>query len=844
MNTAVMPANAGIQKAPYKNSQNFFIHPLQGSRSCFVVGMNAKNSHYAPRYGNHRMNPRFPRALLLVAMLGGAPLVQAAASDSVELHIAPRSLDSALTQFADQAGVHLMFSSEDVQGLQSAGLDGRYTLEEALDTLLAGSGMGWSFSDERTVVLKRRQEDSGALNLAPMQITVAARTPTDISAIPGTVWVVEKEQLQQQLDTGVSLKEALGKLVPGLDLAPEGRTNYGQNLRGRNVLVMIDGVSQNSSRGLSRQFDSIAPFNVERIEVLSGASAIYGGGATGGIINIITKKGAPGAASFETQASATSGFNNSDDLAARAAQSIAGGNERVSGRLGVSLEKNEAFYDGGGEQIFIDNTQTDLQYNRTVDVLGNMTVQFDEQQSLDLLAQYYDSGNDGSTGIHFPNLNYQAPSNLEDAELRSGLDMDLEPRTRRTLVNANYHHSDLLDQDFYLQAYYRKEDDNFYPFPYYNAGKPAGVNGVYFAASQQNFEVSGIKGLFSKQWDSLKFTYGVDFDHERFNAEQKTFDQLVSSESGGLQLETASSAPRYPSYVVDILSFYGQLDWQATDNLTVSTGARHQKADVEVDDFKTAQGGSNDYQVNLYNIGAIYDFHNGHQLWSNYSEGFDLPDPAKFYGKPGLNVDDNPLAGIKSRQVELGWRYSDSVWQAQTALYYIWSDKVITTDTATLTIDVEDQKSRDFGFEGAVSRYFQNGWQAGTTLHLVRSEEEDADGDWIKRDARYASLSKSTAFVGWSDDQYSARLQGNHAFDLEDDADHKIDGFTTFDLLGERRTGFGTFSAGIQNLLDKQYSTVWGQRAALFYSPTYGPAYLYDYQGRGRTFTLGWSMEY
>ncbi|MEG0249027.1 MAG: hypothetical protein RR726_42075, partial [Pseudomonas sp.] len=50
--------------------------------------------------------------------------------------------------------------------------------------------------------------------------------------------------------------------------------------------------------------------------------------------------------------------------------------------------------------------------------------------------------------------------------------------------------------------------------------------------------------------------------------------------------------------------------------------------------------------------------------------------------------------------------------------------------------------------------------------------------------------------------------------------------------------------AGIQNLLDKQYSTVWGQRATLFYSPTYGPAYLYDYQGRGRTYTLTWSMAY
>jgi iron complex outermembrane receptor protein len=52
---------------------------------------------------------------------------------------------------------------------------------------------------------------------------------------------------------------------------------------------MIDGVSLNSIRAISRQLDAIDPFNIERIEVLSGASSIYGGNATGGIINIITK---------------------------------------------------------------------------------------------------------------------------------------------------------------------------------------------------------------------------------------------------------------------------------------------------------------------------------------------------------------------------------------------------------------------------------------------------------------------------------------------------------------------------------------------------------------------------
>ncbi len=814
--------------------------------------------HLKKPRGAHLNEQRLRQVLVattLLASLGGTLHASAQTASAtapgasvsarqVSLDVPAQELDQALTQFADQADLHLLFTSAEVAGLHSPGLKGQMSLEQALHTLLEGSGLDWQFSDARTVILRKPQAPAQSLQLKALEVSVGARTSTAISEIPGTVWVVDQVQLQEQLDTGVTLKEAIGKLVPGLDLAPEGRSNYGQNMRGRNVLVMIDGVSQNSSRGLSRQFDSISPFNVERVEVLSGASALYGGGATGGIINIVTKKGAPGPAQFETELSATSGFNNSDDLSSRISQSVSGGTDRVYGRLGISGEQNEAFYDGKGDQVFIDNTQTDLQYNRTLDLMGSLAIKLDDVQDLDLLAQYYDSGNNGSVGIYFPNLHDKAPSNLEDAEIRSGYDTDLEPRSKRLLFNANYHHADLLGQDFYLQGSYRKEDNNFYPFPYYNAGKPQGSKGVYFAASQQNFEVTSLKALFAKQWDSLKLTYGVDLDRERFNAEQSVFDSAISSESGGLDLVTQSKAPRYPSYRVDGHSAYAQLDWKLTDALTLSGGARRQQMDVDVGVFKGIAGGSNDYAVNLFNLGAIYDFKNGHQTWVNYSEGFDLPDPAKYYGKAGLSVKDNPLAGIKSRQVETGWRFADVDWDAQAAIYYIWSDKVITTDAATLTIDVTDKKSRDFGFEGALTRHFNNGWDAGGTLHLVRSEEEDAQGDWMKRDARYASLSKSTAFVGWHGDGRNVRLQGNHAFTLKDDSDHKISGYTTFDLMGSQETEFGTFSAGIQNLLDKEYSTVWGQRAALFYSPTYGPEYLYDYQGRGRTYTMTWSLAY
>lgn len=669
-------------------------------------------------------------------------------------------------------------------------------------------------------------------------VVVGSRTPTQINQIPGAVWVVEQEELHEQIESGADLKTALGRLVPGLDLAPQGRTNYGQNLRGRSVQVLIDGVSLNSSRALSRQFDAIDPFNIERVEVLSGASSLYGGGATGGIINIITQKGEAGAPELRTQAGLTTGFNDGDDLDYRVSQSVSGGNQRVQGYLGVAYRDNGRHFDASGDEIFPDIAQTDLQDNRSIDVLGNLTVNLAPDQTLDVGAQLYRSGYEGERGVYFPNLDAASP-NLDDAEIRDGYRSDRDPTTDRKMVNLQYHHADLLGQNFYLQAYHREEEASFQAFPYPVAGDSE------FRASRQNTDLSGIKGLFDAQLgDSVTLTYGLDVDRERFDANQMIFDKAVSDASGGLIQDAASVEPRYPSYQVDGIAAFTQGDWQVTEGLKLSAGVRRQHMDVEVDDFKGIPGGENDYDATLFNASALYDFGNGHQNWVRYSQGFELPDPAKYYGKSAeVSVAENPLSAIKTDQVELGWRYRGQDWLTQAAIYYAWSDKAV-ENAEDLSVSVVDEEKRDYGFEGAVTRYFDHGFEAGGTLHLVRSEQENADGEWEKRDARYASLSSATAFLGWSDFARSARLQANHNFDLEDAEDRRIEGVTTFDLLLSRQTGVGTFSVGVQNLLDKQYSTVWGQRAAMFYSPYYGPEYLYDYQGRGRTYTLSWSHSY
>src|SRR5690554_2892281 len=299
-------------------------------------------------------------------------------------------------------------------------------------------------------------------------VVVGSRAPAQISQIPGSVWVLEGEELEEQFHAGQDLKTVIGKLVPSMDLAPETRTNYGQNMRGRSVLVMIDGVSLNGSRGLSRQFDSIDPFNVARIEVLSGATAIYGGGSTGGIVNIITKKGQQGGPQFSTELGASSGFNNTEDRSFRVGQSIAGGNETVSGRLAIAVQDNGAMYDGDGERIMPDISQTDLQYNRSVDVLGSTQVRIDDNQSLDLTAQLYRSRFEGDEGVWLgPFL-----TEINNPQIRDGFSSDRDPETDRYMFNLSYQHRDFLGQTAYLQASMRNEDSAFHPYPYQRATLP------------------------------------------------------------------------------------------------------------------------------------------------------------------------------------------------------------------------------------------------------------------------------------------------------------------------------------------------------------------------------------
>lgn len=697
-------------------------------------------------------------------------------------------------------------------------------------------------------------------------VVSASRSHRSVAEMAQTTWVIEGQEIEQQVQGGKEIKDVLSQLIPGMDVSSQGRTNYGMNLRGRSMMVMIDGVRLNSSRSDSRQLDSIDPFNIAHIEVISGATSLYGGGSTGGLVNIVTKKGQE-EKQVELQLGGKTGFNSSSDHDENVAAAVSGGTDKASGRLSVSYQRYGGWYDGKGDEVLIDNTQTGLQYSDRIDLMGTGTINIDDHQQLQLTTQYFNSESDGKHGLYL-GQNFSAVTGNGLAYNSGNLDSDRIPGTERHLINLQYSNTDFWGQDLVAQVYYRDESLTFYPFPTLSGGKVTSIG-----ASQQKTDFYGGKlTLNSKPIDSLTLTYGFDADHESFNANQQFFNLALAQQSGGMTLQNAYNVGRYPSYTTTNLAPFMQASYDIDPMFTLSGGVRYQYTENKVDDFvgyaqqqgianglatsaDAVPGGKTDYNNALFNAGLLAHLTERQQTWFNFSQGFEIPDLAKYYGsgtyklvnghyqlQKSVNVNDSKLDGIKVDSYELGWRYNGDNLRTQLAAYYSLSDKTITINKTDMTISMNTDKRRIYGMEGAVDYFFDDSeWITGATFNLIKSETK-TDGKWEKLTVDTASPSKATAYVNWAPGDWTVRVQSQQTFDVSDSQGRKLDGYNTIDVLSSYALPVGKVSFSVENLLDKDYTTVWGQRAPILYSPTYGAPELYSYKGRGRTFGLNYSV--
>ncbi len=236
-----------------------------------------------------------------------------------------------LKQFATQAKREILFASQPTDGVKTNAVQGELTVREGLDRLLAGTDLK-VIEDEKTGALVVRGTESPN---APRVAQEPATTPKDPSKVEEGKLVLDKfevfgnksinldvprtrddaqpyvvfsrEQIEQSNATNLDefFRTRLPMNNPGASTLTNSQTGYNNasaiNLRGlgtNQTLILIDGrrlPSQASSAGgvavVQGDINGIPVSMIERIEILpSTASGIYGGGATGGVINIITRK--------------------------------------------------------------------------------------------------------------------------------------------------------------------------------------------------------------------------------------------------------------------------------------------------------------------------------------------------------------------------------------------------------------------------------------------------------------------------------------------------------------------------------------------------------------------------
>lgn len=709
--------------------------------------------------------------------------------------------------------------------------------------------------------------------LAPIVVT-ASRSAQSIAEIAGTVYSIEQEDIAKQAAAGKSTADILGLLVPSLTPSSGTTSNYGMTMRGRTVQYMIDGVPQTGSRDSSRQLNSISPDMIERVEVVSGASSIYGSGATGGIINIITKKGSTEGVHFESKLGVTSGDNfKNDALAYEAYQSAAFKQGDWNGFLGASYTKRGEIQDSHGDRIGPEVAQTDRQDTETIDVNGRLGWQFADKQSISIGAQYYNDEQDSDYGADYgPGLAVLLRGAKPSQKAVKGLELDSQPRTKRAAVNAQYENQDFFGQTLNAEAYYRTEKGRFYPSANYLAHSELKPGNYIVTQSETDIDVFGARLALQSKLNlldrALHLTYGVDYDKEKGKQTAQLYDLNTFIGSNGLKFKPLNNYGFGPDVDTEKLGFFLQSQFEVSDRLNLQAGVRHERIDSQVQDSvpyseamvadfvsgynpKTLKGGSVKHDATLFNLGAVYHLTDAQQVFANFSQGANLPDVQRMLRDVPANfvVSNQTIDPIKVNSFELGWRLQDNALTTGLTAFYNKSDKSLKFGPPNFAIEVIDTDERVYGLEGNVKYAVTDAWNVGGTLAYTRGQFKNTSGKWQELDAIRVAPLKGTVYSDWQfNDGLGLRVQTlaiggtdkarKEAIENGSRPPAEIKGFAVMDVIANAKAGPGTLGFGVYNVWNTDYKSVYSQAVSTVYGDISSLA------AQGRTYGLSYTLKY
>ena len=685
------------------------------------------------------------------------------------------------------------------------------------------------------------------------RVTVSASTsriPDSTAALPNTITVIDRAQLDQQLALTQDLSQVLANLIPSVTPSRQKLTNAGETLRGRKPLYLVDGVPQSTPlREGGRDGHTLDPAMIERIEVIHGANALQGLGASGGIINIITKR-APrkdGDRFQEVSLGASSALPKEDDSAGYRGSYLFGTRQGAFDFVGGASYASEGlYYDGDGRAIAVNDIQGDLMDARSHNLFAKGGWNLDEDRRLQLSANRYElQGNND-----YVTVNGNFATGLLATSARGRKEGE-GPRNRSTSMTLDYSDKDLAGGYLQTQLYW-VDFKGLYGSSDWEDFWGDGRDLHWFDQSQNVSEKLGGKFSWSRGSlfdQNLRVTVGLDW------ARDETYQELVVS---GIEW--------VPDTVYESWSPFVQAEWWMTESLMLTAGLRYEHGKLTVDDYTTipdqrtdpavhgiryeVEGGAPTTNEVLPNAGLVWEATEALKLYASYSEGYTVADIGRVLraiNRPDQRVEALvDLSPVIADNREIGLDYDDGRWLVHLAAY--WSDSDLGSrlefDTTTQTYNVARERTEIKGIDSSVAYQVQDGMRVGLAYARTRGRyDSDKDGR-VDSDLPGINVSPDRVTAFWDvafSPSVNLRLQASRALDREFDyrgatlTNNRFDGYTSVDLLTRFKLPVGTLGVGVENVFGEQYITYYSQ------STPRNDTYV---AGRGRVLTLSWAHRF
>ena len=567
------------------------------------------------------------------------------------------------------------------------------------------------------------------------------------------VTIIDQKKLQQFIKIAPDMSHLIGMIEPAMSLSTNTTNNRYQNLRGRSILVLIDGIPQSTPlRATDRDIRSIDPAAVERIEIVKGATSIYGNGAIGGIMNIVTKK-SPKNVIFGGQttigASARDSFKENRGFGYRFNQQFYGNYKGFSYLVDAAMNQTGSAIDGTGEYI---SPRYGLGDVRTYNGLVKLGYQFDDDNKVEAMYNFYQSLQNtplvasGGKYLERPRIGVYDTKDpaAQDEGMRYNHNAYIKFNSNNIFKRTDLELS-ALTQHQYAIFDYRK----------HNARSPR------WESSSGQATVKGEKyGIRTQLTSKFLFSENV-FTQLLYGADvliDKTSQPLVDGRYWMPELTSYNSAP-FLQTKTTFFQYY-----------VLKAGLRYDYIDVSVPNYEVlrlrntdprvyVKGGDLTYNNLSPNIGIAYNQFKYFQPFISYSQGFSIFDLGRTLRAAKADVLSKiNTEPVKTENYEAG-AYAELSKYVHLSGSYFYTYSKLGSDLKSVSgfwvVDRTPQKV--YGFE-VNADIFPTKWLTlgGSFISFEGKKKSTEDGDW---DGYMSGTSipapKATAYIRVTPTEYS-----------------------------------------------------------------------------------------